>query len=329
VTTALRRWTEAADDLTSSEDATARVAALHALEEASDEGCAALRAVEGCLASLPEGPQRADLLAARSQTERALQEWHAAHHAAPLPEPLCARIRSLSERALDLQRELAQERRRMRYRPDDHDAAQLRWLDEGLARSQQECPDGWRVVYLHHPIHSTIGNHCERPDVQGVRENLLGALQSRVHLLIAGHSHAFEWFRSDLLPHTGIFVTGGGGQLSLRPSVLSPRLLHRHRDRYEALRLAGVTECAVGGRGPAAEDGEDGPLYHYLRVSVTPEALVVAPIGVRRLATGYRREAPMPVYHAPELPADRPKWRSRRLEAVEIRRDGTPRPRWA
>jgi hypothetical protein len=329
-TTALRRWAETTEDLNAAGAVAERLGALQALEEASDEGCAALRAVESCLTQLPEGPQRADLLAARKALEEALQVWYDAHHAEPLPEPLCARIRKLSEEALDTQRELSRERRRMRYRPQDHDAAQIRWLEEGLAEAQRERPDGWRVVYLHHPVHSTIANHCERPDVQGVRENLLAALRNRVHLVLSGHSHAFEWFRSAALPGAGLFVTGGGGQVSLRRSLLDPRVLHRHRDRYDALRTAGVLECAVGGRGPAAEDGEDGPLYHYLRVEVTPEALVVSPIGVRRLGSGgYRREAPMPVHHAPELSDGRPPWQPRRLEAVEIPRGGPPRARWA
>jgi tetratricopeptide (TPR) repeat protein len=330
VATAGRRWSEAAEDLDSAEELDERVRALQALEEASDEGCAALRAVEGCLTHLPEGAARADLLAARKALEEALQAWGEVHRADPLPEPLCARIRKLSEEALDLQRELALERRRARFRPQDHDAAQLRWLDEGLSEAARERPDGWRIVYLHHPIHSTIGNHCERPDVQGVRENLLSALHNRAHLVLSGHSHAFEWFRSAALPGGGLFVTGGGGQVSLRRSLLDPRLLHRHRDRYDALRAAGVLECAVGGRGPAAEDGEAGPLYHYLRVEVSPEALRVVPVGVRRLGSGgYRREEPMPVFHAGELPEGRPPWRPRRPEAVEIHRDAPPRPRWA
>ena len=43
-------------------------------------------------------------------------------------------------------------------------------------------------------------------------------------------------------------------------------------------------------------------LHHYLRIEVTPEVLRVRPIGVRRLpGNAYRREEPMPVYHAPHL----------------------------
>lgn len=329
VGTAGRRWSEAAEDLAAVKEPAAAIHALEGLEEASDEGCAALRAVEGCLIELPEGPARADLLAARAELERALHRWSEAHRTQPLPEELCRRLRKFSEDALDVQRDLALERRRMRYRPKDHDAGQLRWLDEALTAAERDRPGNWRVVYLHHPLYSAAGNHCEGPEIQGVRENLLGVLRGRAHLIIAGHAHAFEWFRSTALPHAGLFVTGGGGQLSLRRSLLEPRLLHRHRNRYEAMRRAGAVECVYGGRGPAAADGEDGPLYHYLRIQVTPEALVVRPVGVRRLATGYRREEPMPVYHAPALRETRPDWLPRQLEAIEIRRDQPPRPRWA
>jgi hypothetical protein len=162
-----------------------------------------------------------------------------------------------------------------------------------------------------------------------VRENLLPLLRGRVHLVLAGHAHAFEWLRAEALPHTGLFVTGGGGQVSLRRSLLEPRLRHRHQERYAALRDAGVTECAVAGHGPAAADGEAGPLYHYLRIEVTPEALRVRPVGIRRLEGGYRRETPVPLYHTPELPETHPPWYPRRLEAVEVRRGQPPRPWWA
>ncbi len=334
VVVAERRWSEGAEDFLAADASTdadgreeAVGAALRALEEASDEGCTALRAVEACLTSLPEGTARAQLLGARGEVETGFDSW--ADLVTPTPPELSARLHRLSEEALDVQRELTLERRRTHYRPEDHDAAQLRWLEESLAQSERERPDAWRVVYLHHPLYTTISNHCERPDVQAVRENLLGLLKDRVHLVITGHSHAFEWFRSSLLPHTGLFVTGGGGQISLRPSLLEPRRLQRHPHYYSALRENGVEECAMGGRGPVAEDGEAGSVYHYLRIEVTPDALVVRPVGVRRLATGYRREEPMPVYHAAHLPPARPPWKPRRLVRVEVRRNQPPRAEWA
>lgn len=317
-----RRWSEGAADLA----VPATADALGVLEEASDDSCASLQAVEACLSRLEEGLVRAQLLGARGEVDQALERW--SELAAPSPPELNARLHGLSESALDVQRELALERRRVRYRPSDHDRAQMEWLEASLREAEQARPNNWRVVYLHHPLYTTIANHCERPDVQDLRDNVLARLQGRVHLVLSGHSHAFEWFRSDALPHTGIVVTGGGGQISLRPSLLDPRLLHRHRNRYDALRAAGVREVAVAGRGPVAPDGEAGMLYHYVRIEVTPDALFVRPVGVRRLETGYRREMPMPVFHAAELGPARASWKSHRLESIEVRRDQPPRAHW-
>jgi hypothetical protein len=275
---------------------------------------------------LQDGPERAAILGARDELDTQLEAFSTL--ANPAPADITARLRTLSEESLDVQRELSLERRRLRFRPEDYDAMQLRWLDEGLAASRAAHPDGWRVVYLHHPLYTMIGNHVERSDIINLRENVLPILQKHdVHLVLAGHSHAFEWFRSDALPHTGIFVTGGGGQMTLRPSILEPRRFSRNQHRYDSLRAAGVTEYAMSGDGPSASDGEDGFLYHYLRIEVAPEVLRVRPVGVRRLASGsFRREDPMPVYHAPVLSGTgRPPWYPRTLEAVEIRRGQIPR----
>jgi hypothetical protein len=241
-----------------------------------------------------------------------------------------ARIHSLTEEALDVQRDLAQEQRRQRYRPEDFDRSQLEWIDAALTASEQERPGAWRIVYLHHPLYSTISNRCERGDIQGVRANLLPILQRHnVHLVLAGHSHAFEWIRSSALPNTGFFVTGGGGQISLRPSLFEPKRLPRLRRYYDSLRHAGVEECVMSGYGPVASDGEDGLIYHYLRLQVTQETITVRPVGVRRLTDRtYRREEPMPVFHAPYLPESKPQWQSQPLVSVVIRRDAPPRTEW-
>ena len=84
----------------------------------------------------------------------------------------------------------------------------------------------------------------------------------------------------------------------------------------------------MAGAGPDAPDGEDGRLYHYLRIQVSPDALTVIPVGVRRLDAGYRREAPLPAFHAATLPPRRPTWRSRLLESVTITRDRPPVANW-
>jgi hypothetical protein len=327
VKTALQRWTEGYEDLQQAVDPAAIVRALEALEEASDDGCNSLLTVESCLGLLPESPARSEILAARDRLEKALHKW--SEVVTPMPADLCDTLHNLSEQALDIQRDLALEKRRQKSRPEDYDVAQLQWLEESLAESERTNPGGWRIVYLHHPFYSTIANHCERPDVQSVRSNLLDMLRNRVHLILSGHSHAFEWFRSDWLPNTGLFVTGGGGQISLRRSLLDPKLYYRYRERYDSLRHHGVVECAASGRGPIAADGADGKIYHYIKVDVTPDALVVRPVGVRRLTpTSYRREEPMPVFHASELPNGRPPWESKLLKSVSIYRDRPPVAEW-
>src|SRR2546421_6775828 len=137
------------------------------MESASDAGCAALREVERCLSALPEGTERAEILTARDELEKRLEEWTKAVE--PMPSDLCSRLHELSEEALDIQRDLTLERRRMHRVPEDFDSGQIEWFRAGMEESVRERPDGWRIVYLHHPLYSTIANHCERPDILGVR----------------------------------------------------------------------------------------------------------------------------------------------------------------
>jgi hypothetical protein len=323
-----RNWTNGTADLRQVSSPEEAQTALQHLDDASDEACAALGSIEFVLADLEKGdPKRDDLIGRRDAVERSQTEWA---KATGLNTDIDARIHSLTEEALDVQRDLAQEQRRQRYRPEDYDRAQLEWLDAALTVSEQERPDAWRIVYLHHPLYTTISNRCERPDVQGVRTNVLPVLQRHdIHVVFAGHSHAFEWLRSSALPNTGLFVTGGGGQISLRPSLFEPRRLPRLRRYYDSLRYAGVEECVMSGYGPSAADGERGLLYHYLRISVTKETITVRPVGVRRLTDRtYRREEPMPVFHAPYLPESRPQWQTHPLASVVVRRKAPPRAEW-
>ena len=305
--------------------------ALEGLEEVMDSCCDLLRDLENCLGELPEGPERTAFITARDELVLSQREWREQVTGLP-PAELCARLKQLSAEALDVQRDLARERRRMGRQPDDFDAEQLAWFTAALEESIRERPDGWRVVYLHQPLYTTIGNHSENSDVAGVRDNLIPLLRDRVHLVLAGHSHAFEWFRSSALPTTALVVTGGGGQPWLWRSILDPKRFRQYRHLYRSLCGAGATECVVGGRGPAAEDGEDGPLYSYVQIEVTPEALLARPVGVRRLTRGYRREMPMPVFHVPDMPCEevveQPPWNPRVLQAIEVRKGRAPRLRW-
>lgn len=305
--------------------------ALEALDNAGDDCCEMLEVLEGCFVDLPEGAERDALLAARDAVIETNRGWRHEVTGRP-PAELCARLKRLSQSALDVQRDLARERRRLGRRPEDYDQGQIEWLRAALEESVRENPDGWRIVYLHQPLYTTIGDHSENSDVAGVRENLIPLLRDQVHMVIAGHAHAFEWYQSSVLPTTALVVTGGGGQQWLWRSILDPRMFNRYRSLYRSLRDAGATEGIIAGRGPTAPDGETGPLYHYIQVEVTPEALRVRPVGVRRIASGYRREAPMPVFHVPEMPPGdpppQPRWEVRLLDALEIRRGESPRPLW-
>ncbi len=327
-----QRWRDATAEVVPGGSLRANIDALENLDGAADRCCELLDRLEVCFTELPAGSGREALEAARDAVLRATARWRDYECGSP-PADLCERLRRLSARALDVHRHLALERRRVDRRPEDHDAAQLEWLREGLEQSLRDNPDGWRIVYLHQPLYTTIGNHSENHDVVGVRENLLPLLRDRVHLVLAGHAHAFEWFRSDTLPTTGLVVTGGGGQPWLWRSILDPRQIRRFRSLYQSLRDGGAMECALAGFGPPAADGERGGLYHYLRVEVTPDRILVTPVGVRRIDNGYRRETPMPVYHVPELPSElpvgKPLWQRRFLSGIEIRRGEPPQPLWA
>ncbi|HLJ54295.1 MAG TPA: metallophosphoesterase [Chthonomonadaceae bacterium] len=320
------RWNEAREEWDAARSGDAYQDALERLEEAGDEVSAAYHKVEEALGALPQSGAKAAVQEARDLLEHQLKQWD--RRTTQTPPELEATARNLTEEILDVQRALALERRRARYMPDDYDRAQLDWLDRSLEESVAKRPGAWRVVFLHHPLYTTTGNHCEAPDVVGLRGNLQGLLHGREHLVLSGHAHAFEWFRSAVLSNAGIFVTGGGGQMALRGSLLAERRFGSRRDRYESLRANGVLECAMAGKGPAAADGEDGPLYHYLRIDVTPDALTVRPIGVRRLEADYRRETPIPAFHAPSLPPRRPPWIPRLLECVTITRDQPPVAVW-
>lgn len=299
------------------------VRVLGRLDAACTRASDARHALEGATVDCADDEVRRSIDGGRDALEAALTRWRAA--ACEAPDAARRRAAALSEEALELERRLARERRRRGYRSDDWDAAQLAWLDAALDRAVRERPDGWRVAYLHHPLWTSMTSYAEIGEIQEIRDNLLARLRGRVHAVFCGHAHAFEWLRVRDWPETGVFVSGGGGQVHLGRSVLDPARRERDRPRAFQLAQAGVQEAAIAGRGPAAGDGHAGPLYHFLRVEVTPECLRVRPIGVRRLRYGYRRETPMPVWHAAHVPDG---WQPRLLDAVEIVRGAAPRAVW-
>ncbi len=86
------------------------------------------------------------------------------------------------------------------------------WLEALL---KQPLPPGivWRVVYGHHPIHSS-GRHHIDPRVKQLQRELLPLLASHgVTFYAAGHDHHLEHLRAQGLD---LFIAGGGGD-SVRP----------------------------------------------------------------------------------------------------------------
>jgi predicted phosphodiesterase len=78
---------------------------------------------------------------------------------------------------------------------------QLEWLDDSLAASTSQ----WKIVCLHHPVHSS-GTHGPTPGAQQLLEPIL--VRRAVDLVLTGHDHHYE----RTLPQSGVtYVVSGGG----------------------------------------------------------------------------------------------------------------------
>ena len=99
------------------------------------------------------------------------------------------------------------------------DRAQFDWFERVLHHA--EAKDKWKIVFLHHPLYSSDVSHVDDVQSIGIRHNLREVLAtSGVNLVIAGHSHCFEWLQSR--PHSGesweakerkiCYVVSGGGR---------------------------------------------------------------------------------------------------------------------
>jgi hypothetical protein len=78
---------------------------------------------------------------------------------------------------------------------------QREWLDDALARSRSR----WKIVALHHPVHSS-GRHGATPGSQALLEPIL--VRHKVDLVLTGHDHHYE----RTFPLDGItYVVSGGG----------------------------------------------------------------------------------------------------------------------
>ncbi|RYF44477.1 MAG: hypothetical protein EOO38_17820 [Cytophagaceae bacterium] len=152
---------------------------------------------------------------------------------------------------------------------DDYDSDQIEWLKAGLekvkseeAQLQQQDPSAriWRVVYMHHPIYTTTPSHTERSDSVGVRHNLEEILKD-ADLVLAGHSHGFEWLHSEAAPHQCYIVTGAGGMGRLQASIFSPELADRYESTIESLVEAGLDQLVWASGDPTPSGGT---VQHHL-----------------------------------------------------------------
>ncbi len=89
------------------------------------------------------------------------------------------------------------------------DVAQLEWLRRALEASRAT----WKLLAIHHPIHSPKGRrmlglgHAPETELRGELENVI---VGRVDVVFQGHNHLY----ARMLPRKGVryFVSGGGGQ---------------------------------------------------------------------------------------------------------------------
>lgn len=263
----------------------------------------------------------------------------------PAPSTPLEKI-DLSEAILDTQRDLALARKLSDRTDEDYDVAQIQWLRAGLERvkaeeaelqQQDPCARIWRIVSMHHPIYTTTPSHTERSDSVGVRHNLEELLKD-ADLVLAGHSHGFEWLHSQSAPHQCYIVTGAGGMGRLQGSIFSPELAHLFQPAIESLVGAGLDHLVWASGDPTPSGGTvQHHLFSYLRVHVLPEELRIEVIGVRQTDdspdAAWERVHPFPVHEV----ADAPSWRAggqqttrvRHLQHIRIRRGETPDAVWA
>jgi Calcineurin-like phosphoesterase len=125
--------------------------------------------------------------------------------------------------------------------PSGDDRDQLQWLDGELSRSGAT----WKIVAMHHPIHSPQAAGWFRGHAREARlgEQLEPTLtRGGVDVVFAGHNH----FYARIVPRMGIrhFVSGGGGGRIYR---------YRPAEDYVAF------------------DPERGKFHHFIHVRVSPE----------------------------------------------------------
>lgn len=251
----------------------------------------------------------------------------------------------LSEAILDTQRDLALARKLSSRTDEDYDSAQIEWLRAGLERVkaeeaelQKQDPSAhiWRIVHMHHPIYTTTPSHTERSDSVGVRHNLEEVLKD-ADLVLAGHSHGFEWLHSEAAPQQCYIVSGAGGMGRLQGSVFSPELSGEFQGAIDSLVGAGLDHLVWASGDPTPGGGTvQHHLFSYLRIHVLPQELRIEVVGVRQTDDSpdapWERVHPFPVNQVAE-PAS---WRAggeklttvRHLQHIRIRRGEAPVAVW-
>lgn len=107
-------------------------------------------------------------------------------------------------------------------RPMTPGSAQWRWLERELSQAWE----GWKVVYMHHPLHSGHAARDRSAETKPL-EGMLG--RHGVDLVLVGHDHAYD--RSKPLNDYGtIQVTAGNGGRMLYPYVRSQPAWSAYRD---------------------------------------------------------------------------------------------------
>lgn len=279
--------------------------------------------------TLPAAPEYQAAQEARLALDAKIGQWCRERVGPSLPGPCIqpaaeeeeteeeAEEAELGEAILDTQRDLAMARKVSQRSDEDYDEAQIEWLRTGLAavkaEEEQRQLNGshariWRVVYLHHPLYTTLPSHTERSDSVGVRRNLETILQE-ADLVISGHSHGFEWLHSSAAPHLCYLVTGAGGQNRLQGSIFSAQLAARYQTAIQSLNEAGL-DSVVWASGEPVETGAtvEEKLFSYLRIRVLEDELQIEPVGARQSSVTeeesneqWERIYPLPVHEVPTV----------------------------
>jgi hypothetical protein len=137
----------------------------------------------------------------------------------------------------------------VRLEKDKKDPEQLEWLERALAASRAR----WRIVYGHHPLHSTGKRHGADERLRAKLEPLFFASnQPRVHVVLAGHDHIYQRFHPQR--GTAYFVCGSSGKLRVlnaRPEASVAAVNDRERAFMlweatpEELRFRAINEHGV------------------------------------------------------------------------------------